>query len=192
MPNLLEDMKIAILATDGFEQVELLEPRKALNAEGARTTVVSPKSGKIKGWNFTDWGQEVAVEESLDSVTAEDFDALLLPGGVINPDKLRVIPKAVQFVQEFIGATKPVASICHGPWMLVEAGAVAGRTVTSWPSLRTDIRNAGGNWVDEEVILDNGVVTSRKPEDIPAFNRVMIGMFADALRAKQAPRTRTA
>lgn len=192
MPNLLEDMKIAILATDGFEQVELLEPRKALNGEGARTTVVSPKSGKIKGWNMTDWGQEVTVEESLDSVTADDFDALLLPGGVINPDKLRIIPKAVQFVQEFIGTTKPVASICHGPWMLVEAGAVAGRTVTSWPSLRTDIRNAGGNWVDEEVVLDNGVVTSRKPDDIPAFNRVMIGTFADALRAKQAPRKRTA
>ncbi len=185
MANRLEGKKVAILATEGFEQVELLEPRKALEAEGAKTTLVSPKEGKIKAWNMTDWGQEVPVDLALDSASAQDYDALLLPGGVINPDKLRVIPKAVQFVQQFFESNKPVAAICHGPWMLVEAGAVAGRTLTSWPSLQTDIRNAGGNWVDQEVVTDHGLVTSRKPDDIPAFNRKIIEEFAEGRHQEQ-------
>jgi len=170
----LTGKRIAILATHGFEQSELLEPRKALEGQGAVTQVVSPEAGTIKGWNKKDWGEPVPVDISLDSADADDFDALLLPGGVMNPDKLRSIPAAVQFVRQFFEAKKPVAAICHGPWMLVEAGAVRGRTITSWPSLQTDIRNAGGNWVDQEVVVDNGVVTSRKPDDLPAFNEKMI------------------
>jgi len=170
----LAGKRIAILATHGFEQSELLEPRKALEGQGATTQVVSPEAGAIKGWNKKDWGEEVPVDIPLESADADDFDALLLPGGVMNPDKLRTIPAAVRFVRQFFEAKKPVAAICHGPWMLVEAGAVRGRTITSWPSLRTDIRNAGGIWVDQEVVVDNGVVTSRKPDDLPAFNEKMI------------------
>lgn len=183
MEKSLQGKRIAILATHGFEQAELLEPRKALDAEGAKTQVISPEKGKIKGWNEKDWGKEVAVDLTLDSADAHDFDALILPGGVMNPDKLRMIPLAVQFVRQFLEAGKPVAAICHGPWMLVEAGALQGRTVTSWPSLQTDIRNAGGKWVDQEVVVDNGVVTSRKPADIPAFNRKMIEEIAGARRS---------
>ncbi|HWF10912.1 MAG TPA: type 1 glutamine amidotransferase domain-containing protein [Bryobacteraceae bacterium] len=179
MPDRLDGKRVAILATNGFEQSELIEPRKALDAAGAKTQVVSPEKGKIKGWNHTDWGEEVGVDIALDAADPHAFDALLLPGGVMNPDKLRMIPAAVHFVREFFAARKPVAAICHGPWMLLEAGAVRGRTLTSWPSLQTDIRNAGGKWVDEEVVVDNGVVTSRKPDDIPAFNRKMIEEFAE-------------
>jgi protease I len=179
MEQSLQGKRVAILATHGFEQAELLEPRKALEAQGAKTQVVSPEPGTIKGWNEKDWGQQVPVDLALDSADAADFDALLLPGGVINPDKLRMIPQAVRFVRQFFEAQKPVAAICHGAWTLVEAGAVRGRTLTSWPSLQTDIRNAGGKWVDEEVHVDNGLVTSRKPADIPAFNRKMIEEFAE-------------
>jgi protease I len=179
MDKTLQGKKVAILATNGFEQSELLEPRKALEAQGAKTLVVSPEKGKIKGWSEKNWGEEVAVDLALDSANAADFDALLLPGGVMNPDKLRMEPRAVQFVRQFFEAKKPVAAICHGPWMLVEAGAVRGRTVTSWPSLQTDIRNAGGKWVDREVAVDDGVVTSRKPADIPAFNEKMIEEFSE-------------
>jgi protease I len=179
MPDRLDGKRIAILATNGFEQSELLDPRKALDAAGAKTQVVSPEKGKIKGWNHTAWGEEVGVDITLDTADPSVFDALLLPGGVMNPDKLRMVPAAVHFVREFFAARKPVAAICHGPWMLVEAGAVRGRTLTSWPSLQTDIRNAGGTWVDEEVVVDNGVVTSRKPADIPVFNRKMIEEFAE-------------
>ena len=174
----LQGKKVAILVTDGFEQSELLEPRKALDEAGAKTQVVSPAGKKVKGWNHKEWGNEVSVDVALDSAKADEFDALLLPGGVMNPDQLRMNPAAVRFVKHFFEHAKPVAAICHGPWMLVEAGAVQGRTVTSWPSLKTDIRNAGGTWVDEEVVLSNGVVTSRKPEDIPAFNRQMIDLFS--------------
>ncbi len=179
MNKVLQGKRIAILATHGFEQAELLEPRKALEAQGATTQVVSPEKGKIKGWNKKDWGKEVPVDIPLGSADAAAFDALLLPGGVMNPDKLRTIPAAVQFVRQFFEAGKPVAAICHGPWLLVEAGAVRGRTVTSWPSLQTDIRNAGGTWVDQEVAVDNGLVTSRKPDDIPVFNQNMIEEFAE-------------
>lgn len=175
----LQGKKVAILATDGFEQSELLEPRKALDEAGATTQVVSPAGKKIKGWDQKDWGKEVSVDVPLDSAHADDFDALLLPGGVMNPDQLRMNPTAVQFVKQFTDAGKPVAAICHGPWTLVEAGAVRGRTMTSWPSLKTDLKNAGASWVDKEVVNDQGVVTSRRPDDIPAFNREMIRLFSE-------------
>jgi protease I len=175
----LQGKKVAILATDGFEQSELLEPRKALDEAGATTQVVSPAGKKIKGWDQKDWGKEVSVDVPLDSANAEEFDALLLPGGVMNPDQLRMNPTAVQFVKQFTDAGKPVAAICHGPWTLLEAGAVRGRTMTSWPSLKTDLQNAGASWVDKEVVNDQGVVTSRRPDDIPAFNREMIRLFSE-------------
>jgi protease I len=178
MPDTLKGKNIAILATDGFEQVELEKPKSALEEAGARTQVVSPKNDKIKGWDKKDWGKEVKVDVPLNSANPSQYDALLLPGGVMNPDQLRMNPEAVRFVKSFFDEGKPVASICHGPWMLVEADAVRGRTVTSWPSLKTDIKNAGGTWVDQEVIVSNGVVTSRNPDDIPAFNREMISLFS--------------
>ncbi len=174
MSGKLSNKRVAILATDGVEQVELLEPRKALEAEGATTEVISPKAGKIKGWNHTEWGEEIPVDTALNSADPNKYDALLLPGGVMNPDHLRQDRDAVEFVKAFFNSRKPVAAICHAPWMLVEANVVQGRTLTSWPSLRADIRNAGGNWVDEEVVTDQGLVTSRKPDDIPAFNKKMI------------------
>jgi protease I len=183
MPNNLQGKTVAILATDGFEQSELTKPKKALEDAGAKTQVVSPTGKRIKGWDKKDWGEEVLVDVSLDSADPAQYDALLLPGGVMNPDQLRMNPNAVRFVKHFIEHAKPVAAICHGPWMLVEAGAVRGRTITSWPSLKTDIRNAGGTWVDEEVVLSNGVVTSRKPNDIPAFNKQMIDLFSKSAGA---------
>ena len=170
--------RVAILATDGFEQVELTEPRKALDAAGAQTRVVSPKADKIRGWNFTDWGEEVKVDVPLDQAKPEDFDALLMPGGVMNPDTLRMNEKAVDFASAFFEAGKPVASICHGPWMVIETGAADGRRIAAWPSLRTDLENAGAEWIDEEVCVDGNLVTSRKPDDIPAFNREMQKLFA--------------
>jgi len=175
--NTLQGKKVAILVTDGFEQVELLEPRKALDGAGATTRVVSPKDQKVKGWNMKEWGEEVPVDVPLDSANPEEFDALLLPGGVMNPDHLRMDSDAVEFVKQFVEDGKPIAAICHGPWTLIEAGAVRGRKMTSWPSLQTDLKNAGANWVDQEVVRDGQFVTSRKPDDIPAFNRVMIELF---------------
>jgi len=168
---------VAILATDGFEQAELMEPRKALEQAGARTELISPKDGKIRAWNMKEWGEEVAVDQPLSAADPAGYDALLLPGGVMNPDRLRLLPEAVQFVKRFFDEDKPVAAICHGPWMLVEADVVRGRTLTSWPSVRTDIRNAGGNWMDREVVNDGNLITSRKPADIPAFNQRMIEVF---------------
>jgi protease I len=189
MPNTLQGKKVAVLAADGFEQIELLDPRKALEAAGAQVVVVSPMKDKIRGWNHTEWGQEVKVDLASDAANPDDFDALLLPGGVMNPDKLRANEKAVQFVKSFFDAGKPVAAICHGPWTMVEADVVRGRTLTSWPSLKTDIRNAGGEWVDQEVCTDNGLVTSRKPDDIPAFNKKMIEEFAEGRHNKLKTRT---
>ncbi|MBV8306942.1 MAG: type 1 glutamine amidotransferase [Gammaproteobacteria bacterium] len=174
----LAGMKVAILATDGFEQSELLEPRKALQAAGATTTVVAPKSGKIRGWNHTEWGQEVAVDQELQHADPQEYDALVLPGGVMNPDKLRTIPAAISFAKSFFQSDKPVAAICHGPWTVIESGAASGHRMTSWPSLQTDLRNAGAEWVDEEVVVDGKLVTSRKPDDLPAFNRATIELFA--------------
>lgn len=179
--------KVAILATDGFEQVELTEPRKALDAAGAKTQVVSPKSGKIRGWNLTDWGEEVAVDVPLDQAKVDDFDALMLPGGVMNPDDLRMHPEAVQFVRAFFDAGKPVAAICHAPWTIIEAGCAEGRQIASWPSLRTDLENAGATWQDREVCIDGNLVTSRKPEDIPAFNRAMLALFGNSSEALARP-----
>jgi protease I len=175
--------KVAILVDEGFEQVELIKPRKALDRAGASTQVISPKENEVRGWNMKKWGKFVAVDVPLESANPADYDALLLPGGVMNPDKLRMNPKAVQFIKHFIDSSKPVAAICHGPWTLIEAGGVQGRTLTSWPSLQTDIRNAGGNWVDQEVVTDQGLVTSRKPDDIPAFNKKVIEEFAESKQA---------
>jgi protease I len=185
MSNELQNKRVAILATEGFEYVELTKPKQALEAAGAKTEVLSPKGGTIRGWNVDHWGDEVPVDVSLDKATPDQYDALLLPGGVMNPDKLRQDPDAVQFVKAFFEAGKPVAAICHGPWMLVEAGVVRGRTLTSWPSLKTDIQNAGGQWVNQEVATDQGLVTSRKPDDIPAFNKKMIEEFAEGKHQAQ-------
>ena len=177
----LTGKKVAIVSTDGFEQSELFEPKKALEDAGADVHVISMKEGKIKGWDKADWGKSIEVDATFDDASPEEFDALMLPGGVINPDKLRMDPKAVRFVQAFVDAGKPIAAICHGPQTLIETGIVQGRTMTSWPSLKTDLINAGAEWVDQEVVTDQGLVTSRKPDDIPAFNKKMIEEFAEGL-----------
>jgi protease I len=185
MAQELDGLRVAILATDGFEQDELLQPRNALDQAGARTEVVSPNNGEIKGWKHTEWGDTVSVDQTLDQANPADYHALLLPGGVMNPDKLRMNEKAVAFVSHFVEAGKPIAAICHGPWTLIEADAVEGRTMTSWPSLKTDLQNAGATWVDREVVVDNGLVTSRKPDDIPAFNRKMVEEFAEGIHGEK-------
>jgi protease I len=177
----LKGKRVAILATDGVEQVELLEPRKALDAAGARTEVIAPKKGEIQGFTHHDKGERIPVDRVLGEVSASEYSALLLPGGVINSDALRAEPQAVQFAREMMLADKPVAVICHGAWLLVEADAVAGRTLTSWPSLKTDIQNAGGTWVDEPVHVDERLITSRKPDDIPYFNKRMVREFGSRL-----------
>jgi protease I len=179
LANELSNKRVAALVDNGFEQSELLEPKKALEAAGARVDVVSPQQGKVKGWKHTDWGEEVAVDVVLTSADAAQYDALLLPGGVMNPDKLRGNPAAVAFVKTFVDRGLPIAAICHGPWTLIEAGGVKGRKLTSWPTLQTDLKNAGATWVDQEVVTDNGLVTSRKPDDIPAFNKKMIEEIAE-------------
>lgn len=175
----LQNRKVAILATDGFEQSELQEPLRALREAGAEVKIVSLKEGEIKGWKHTEWGASVPVDLTVKEANAENFDALMLPGGVMNPDRLRMDESAVGFVKGFVKAGKPIAAICHGPWTLIETGIVNGRTMTSWPSIKTDLINAGANWVDEEVVTDGGLVTSRKPDDLPAFNRKMIEEFAE-------------
>jgi protease I len=187
MPNQLNGKRIAILATDGVEQAELTEPRKALDAAGAKTDLVSPIKGKLQAWQHMEKGDKFAVDVELDAAKATNYDALVLPGGVANPDQLRTMPKAVEFVKSFFAQDKPVAAICHAPWMLVEADAVRGRTVTSWPSLHTDLKNAGAKWVDREVVEDNGLVTSRKPDDIPAFNKKIIEVFSEVGRREREP-----
>lgn len=174
----LKGLKVAILVTDGFEQDELVKPRAALDQAGADTKVVSPKGDSAKGWKFTDWGESVKVDRRLDQANPREFDALLLPGGVMNPDKLRMDRQAVEFVKAFFDAGKPVAAICHGPWTIIEAGATRGRKIASWPSLKTDLRNAGAEWVDSEAVVDGNLVSARKPDDIPAFNRAMIEVFS--------------
>jgi len=185
MNQQLNGKRVAILVADGFEQVEMTEPKQALEQAGARTQIVSPAQGQVKGWNHTDWGDTFPVDMALGQARADDFDALLLPGGVMNPDKLRMNQKAVQFVKAFVDAGKPIAAICHGPWTLIEAGAAKGRTLTSYPSLQTDLRNAGASWVDQEVVVDQGLVTSRNPHDIPAFNRKMVEEFAEGRHDRQ-------
>lgn len=182
----LQNKKIAILVAEGFEQQELVDPRKALDEAGAETMIVSPADGEVQGWNHYDKGDMFTVDVPLAEASADDFDALLLPGGVANPDQLRMKREAVAFIRSFFDAGKPVAAICHAPWTLIEADVVEGREMTSWPSLRTDLLNAGAKWVDEEVVVDEGLVTSRKPEDIPAFNRKMIEEFAEGRHEDQA------
>lgn len=177
----LKGKKIAILATDGFEHSELFEPREALEKAGAHVQIVSLKKNPIRGWKDKDWGKKINVDLSLDEASAENFDALMIPGGVMNPDKLRTEVNAVEFVREFAASGKPIAAICHAPALLIEADVVRGKKMTSWPSLKTDLINAGAYWFDEEVIVDKGLVTSRKPDDIPAFNRKMIEEFAEGL-----------
>jgi protease I len=175
----LQGKKVAILAADMVERVELEEPRKALDEAGAQTEVISIDDGKIKAFDHFDPAKEIKVDKTVEEVSVDDYDALLVPGGVGNPDQLRGDENAVKFVRDFFEAKKPMAVICHGPWVLVEAGVVRGKTLTSWPTLQTDIRNAGGNWVDKEVVVDDGLVTSRKPDDLPAFNKKMIEEFAE-------------
>lgn len=185
MNEKLNGIKVAVLATDGFEQSELFEPKKALEEAGAEVSIVSLETGEITGWNEKNWGDSIAVDLTVAEASAADFDALQLPGGVFNPDKLRMDEKAVAFVKAFFEAGKPVAAICHAPWTLIEADVVNGRTVTSWKSLQTDLENAGAKWVDQEVVVDNGLVTSRNPQDIPAFNKKMIEEFAEGVHRKQ-------
>jgi protease I len=188
----LAGKKVAILAADMFERVELEEPRKALEDAGAATEIVSIHDGEIQGFDHFEPAKKVKVDKTVEEASASDYDALLVPGGVGNPDQLRGDENAVNFVREFVDSKKPLAVICHGPWVLVEAGAVRGRKLTSWPTLQTDIRNAGGTWVDEEVVVDDGIVTSRKPDDIPAFNKKMIEEFCEGrheARSKTADAT---
>jgi protease I len=180
MADTLKGKKIAILVADGFEQSEFQKPKQALDDAGAQTQVVSPAGNKVKGWNHTEWGGEVKVDVPLKSAKPEEYDALHLPGGVMNPDHLRMDPQAVKFVKHFFETGKPVSAICHAPWTMIEADVVRGRTLTSWPSLKTDLLNAGAHWVDQEVVRDRNLVTSRKPDDLPAFNREMVSLFAEA------------
>jgi protease I len=179
MAEQLKGKRVAALITDGFEQVELTGPKQALEQAGARVDIVSPRSGEVRGWNHTEWGDRVPVDRTVKDAKPDDYDALLLPGGVMNPDHLRTDPAAVSFAKQFAVSGKPIAVICHGPWTLVEAGVVRGVRMTSWPSVKTDLINAGANWVDEAVVVDRGIVSSRKPDDIPAFNRKMIEEFAE-------------
>lgn len=174
----LKNMRVAILVADGFEQVEMTKPRQALAEAGAETVLISPKGGEVQGYNHDKIADSFKVELTLDNAHAKNFDALLLPGGVQNPDSLRLVPEAIAFIKKMGDAKKPIAAICHGPWTLINAGLVKNVTLTSWPSLKTDLNNAGAHWVDREVVVDKNIVTSRKPEDIPAFNEAMIKLFA--------------
>lgn len=178
MPGKLKGKKVAILVDNGFEQVELTEPKRALEKAGATPSIVSPQSRTVRGWQVKDWGDEFPVDVQLEKAKADDFDALVLPGGVMNPDHLRMNDQACDFVRAFFDDGKPVAAICHGPWTLIDAGVVLNRKMTSYPSIRTDLENAGARWVDAEVVVDHGLVTSRKPDDLPAFNRKMIEEIA--------------
>ena len=191
MAEQLAGKRVAALVAAGFEQVELLDPQQALASAGATVEIVSPESGTVKGWNHTEWGQEVQVNRPLDEARADDYDALLLPGGVMNPDRLRMNAKAVEFVKQFFDDGKPIAVICHGPWTLVEAGVVRGVTMTSYPSVKTDLENAGAIWVDREVVVDRGIVSSRRPADLPAFIARMIDEFSDGDDADASARDRT-
>jgi protease I len=178
----LSNRKVAILTEEGFEQVELTSPKAALESAGAKVDVVSPRSGKIKAWDKTNWGIEVEVDKQLNMVSPDDYDALVLPGGVLNPDKLRQNKEAVAFVSAFLDEGKPVAAICHGPQMLIETGMIGGRTLTSYPSLEIDLKNAGAHWIDQEVVVDHGLVTSRTPADLDAFNRKAIEEIGEGAR----------
>ena len=179
MARKLDRKKVAILVTDGFEQVELTKPREALDEAGADSKIVSLKPGKIQGMHHADKGDKFNVDLTVDEARPEEFDALMIPGGLINPDALRLNDDALEFTRQFFREGKPVAAMCHGPWVLIDAGVVRGRTLTSWPAIKTDVKNAGGKWINEDVVVDNGLVTSRKPDDIPAFNKKMIEEFCE-------------
>ena len=179
MARQLDGKKVAILVTDGFEQVEMTKPREALDEAGAETKIVSLKPGKIQGMHHADKGDKFDVDLTLDEARPEEFDALMIPGGLMNPDSLRSNVDALEFTRHFFREGKPVAAICHGPWVLIDAGVVRGRILTSWPAIKTDVKNAGGKWINEEVVVDNGLVTSRKPDDIPVFNKKMIEEFCE-------------
>lgn len=182
----LKGKRIAILATEGFEEVELVKPQKALEHAGATVDVIAPKSGiksnQIKAWDMTDWGGKIKADVELSTANSNNYDASHLPGGVMNPDHLRMDPQAVAFVKNFFIQSKPVSAICHAPWMLIEADVVRDKTVTSWPSLQADLRNAGAHWVDKEVVMDKNLVTSRKPDDLREFNKAMIDLFSHAIK----------
>ena len=182
----LDGKRVAILVTDGFEQVELTKPKQALEDAGATTHIVSPKDNEVKGWDETNWGDTFSVDISLDQASADNYDALLLPGGQINPDMLRADKKAVSFIKSFGDQHKPIAAICHGPWTLIEAGLASGRKMTSFNSIQTDLKNAGAHWVDQEVVVDQGIITSRNPDDIPVFNETIIEEFAKVDEAAHA------
>jgi protease I len=177
----LQGKKVAILVTNGFEEVELTEPKRALEEAGAQTQIISPEAGTVFSWKDKNWGSKFPVDVPLGQANAEAYDALVLPGGVMNPDKLRLEEQAIEFIRGFFDAGKPVAAICHGPWPLIDAEVVEGRTMTSYPSLRADLTNAGAEWVDQEVVVDNGLVTSRTPDDLPAFNRKMIEEISEGV-----------
>jgi protease I len=183
MAGPLNGKRVAMLVADGFEQVELTGPKEALEKAGATATIISPNNTKVKGWNHTEWGDEFPVDLPLKSARAEEFDALVLPGGVMNPDKLRRNEWALQLVRAFYESGKPIAAICHGPWTLIDAGLVEGKKMTSYESIQTDLKNAGANWVDEPVVVDNGLVTSRKPDDIPAFSAKLIEEISEGVHA---------
>jgi protease I len=183
----LTGLKVAAIVEQGFEQSELLESRRALEEAGAEVEVISPVEGKVTGWNRKQWGEEVEVDRPLTLAHARDYDALLLAGGVMNPDRLRMNERAVQFIRTFNGLGRPIAAICHAAWVLIEADVVRGKRLTSWPSLKTDLRNAGAIWIDSEVVEDRGLVTSRKPDDIPAFIHTMMDVFAHAIGAHLDP-----
>lgn len=183
----LAGLKVAAIVEDGFEHAELLEPLRALENAGAQVDVISPQEGTVKSWKHEEWGEEVRVDVALVEAHARDYDALLLAGGIMNPDRLRMNERAIQFIRTFFGLGRPIAAICHAAWVLIEADVVRGRRVTSWPSLKTDLRNAGAIWVDSEVVEDRGLVTSRKPDDIPAFVRKVIDVFAGAIGIHTVP-----
>ncbi len=178
MTEQLQGKRVALLVADGFEQVELTEPKKALEQAGAEALIVSPADGKVKGWQHTEWGDTFEVDQSLEFAGEGEYDALVLPGGVMNPDQLRRNERALAFVKAFVDHDKPVAAICHGGWTLIDAGVVEGRRLTSYPSIQTDLKNAGADWVDEEVVIDRGLITSRNPNDLPAFNAALIEKMA--------------
>jgi len=184
MTNQLNGKRVAILVDNGFEEVELSRPKQALEQAGAETQIVSPQRGQVKSWQHTDWGRSYKVDVQLEEANPDDYDALLLPGGVMNPDHLRRNEQVQSFVRAFFDAGKPVGAICHAPWTLIDAGVALGRTLTSYPSLQMDLKNAGATWVDEEVVVDNGLVTSRKPDDLPAFNRKLIEEIAEGIHVR--------
>ena len=184
MEKKLAGVKVAILVADGFEEVELTEPKKALEDAGATTQIVSPAEGEVQGWNHDEKADKFPVDMPLNRARSDDYDALLLPGGVRNPDQLRMMTRAIEFIDGFFATNKPVAAICHAPWTLIDAGVVKGKTITSWPSLKADLLNAGAKWVDREVVVEEGLITSRKPDDLPAFNKKMVEEFANGRQTR--------